>query len=189
MKPSLPIQVKEPVPTSLRPANSVLNRPLGRSQREWIHTRNATLSNLGEAPDRALDAELLSEINDRLSSRKFQASLRSRNLARAELQINEVLSLYQESRWLQQQATRLALPAEHGRQRSAHVLYGHVQSFFTLCLQQKKLAAALNCARILPPTPSLFTALLKACLDHGDFYAVSQAVEVGLSDTETPHEG
>ena len=119
----------------------------------------------------------LTEINENLSSRSFQGCLRDGNLALAERQINEVLSSYQESLW-QKDIHLSAVPLQQTRSKPLHALHEHVQGFFTLCLQRKKLASALSCARILPPSPSLFTALLKACLDHGDFHAVAQAVEV-----------
>lgn len=122
-------------------------------------------------------ARTLTEIHESLSSQSFQGCLREGNLALAELQINEVLSRYQQGLW--QQDSRLsAVPSQQGKSKPLHALHEHVQAFFTLCLQRKKLASALSCARILPPSPSLFTALLKACLDHGDFHAVAQAVEV-----------
>lgn len=124
-----------------------------------------------------LAARVLKGINEDLSRRRFQNSLRDGNLALAEQQINEVLSVYQQSQW-HRDLQLSALPLQQTKSKPLHALHEHVQGFFTLCLQRKKLASALNCARSLPPSPSLFTALLKACLDHGDFHAVAQAVEV-----------
>lgn len=148
-----------------------------RSQSELQRSLHPHGLRATSAKSRPLDTQLLSDVSDKLARQELQASLKKGNLAQAESHISQVLSLYQGQAWSHQDP--LGSSAKK-RPKSGHDLYGQVQSFFTLCLQQKRLATALNCARNLPANPSLFTALLKACLDHGDFYAVSQAVQVGI---------
>lgn len=55
---------------------------------------------------------------------------------------------------------------------------GQHQPFFRVCLKTRRLDAALEYARWLPPNAAIFTMLLKECVQHGDLYAVTQAVEV-----------
>ncbi len=152
-----------------------------RKQQQCNHAvKDPTLELSPSQAGQELVARTLTEINEKLSGRRFQGNLRDGNLPLAERQINEVLSVYQQSHWHKD----LQLSAPLSKQtdlRPLQALHENVQAFFTLCLQQKKLASALSCARLLPPSPPLFTALLKACLDHGDFHAVAQAVEVGNS--------
>ena len=66
----------------------------------------------------------------------------------------------------------------------ANVLRGQHQLVFKVCLEKRNLSAALEYARLLPPSPILFSSLLKECLDRGDYYAVSKAVEVNWA---APH--
>ena len=162
-----------------------LPTPTLRTRKQDAHRRlkasKVSLPSPELSPSQAgqeLAARALTGINEDLSKRSFQSYLRDGNLALAEQQINEALSVYQQSQW-HKDLQLSALPLQQTKSKPLHALHEHVQGFFTLCLQRKKLASALNCARSLPPSPSLFTALLKACLDYGDFHAVAQAVEVG----------
>ena len=116
------------------------------------------------------DPLLLTQTSIRQQSTSHTAP---RSLAQAERSVSQVLR-----NWQEQHGLGTVAPPAKQPQKSADDLYGHVQGFFNLCLQQKQLPAALDRAKTLPAVPSLFTALLKACLDHGDFYAVSKAVEV-----------
>ena len=59
-----------------------------------------------------------------------------------------------------------------------NILRGQHKLVFKVCLQQRNLSAALEYARLLPASPILFSSLLRECLDRGDYYAVSKAVEV-----------
>ena len=176
MNAALQASQKESSRALLAPVQSNRKRGSDKSLRALVVKHASSELRSRQANSEAVTRSL-TEINENLSSCSFQGCLRDGNLALAERQINEVLSKYQQSLW--QKGLQLsAVQQQQTRSKSLHALHEHVQGFFTLCLQRKKLASALSCARILPPSPSLFTALLKACLDHGDFQAVAQAVEV-----------
>lgn len=124
-----------------------------------------------------LNEKVLERINQKLRKQDFKKSLRERDVISAEIQITEALSGLQDVSPVQQGGSA-AFNRDQATLQTANVFQGYVQGFFRLCLQQGKLAAALSLAQKLPPDPPLFTFLLKACLDYGDLYAVTQAVEV-----------
>lgn len=57
-------------------------------------------------------------------------------------------------------------------------IHTEVSKALSLVSQARRLDAALEYARWVPPTAALYTLLLKESVQHGDLYAVTQVVEV-----------